>query len=243
MRMEVQDGAEAIEPPTRLLRPSAVTVRHVIRAAADHFRIKEMEVISARRSAPIVRCRHVAYHVARNLTPRSLPEIGSMFAGRDHSTIVHGLTKIDNLIKSGDAETNADIKEVERRAKALAASGEPLPPIDGRGNSPAERRQTQLDMILKAVADHFGMKVGALRLQTTAETVWRRDIATYILMSHTKAPAKSIAYTMQRGTNTLRAAFQRVVNRINSSDERMMNDLQSIFAELKAEGLWPPALR
>lgn len=79
-----------------------IKVADIVRAVAAHYRVREADILSQRRTRSIVRPRQVAMFLARELTPRSLPEIGRLIGGRDHTTVLHGVSKIGSLIEAGD---------------------------------------------------------------------------------------------------------------------------------------------
>lgn len=87
---------EEIEQP----KPRHPTVREIQAASEKHFGISHREIISARRTAQVVRPRQVAMYLARTLTLRSLPDIGRQFGGRDHTTVLHAFRKIGALVAS-----------------------------------------------------------------------------------------------------------------------------------------------
>ena len=70
---------------------------------AEHFNIKLAEMTSSRRARVVARPRQVAMYLAKQLTSRSLPEIGRKFGGRDHTTVMHAVKKIEELIASDRA--------------------------------------------------------------------------------------------------------------------------------------------
>jgi len=67
-----------------------------------HFGVAVDDVLSARRTANVVLPRQIAVYLAKLLTPRSLPEIGRLFGGRDHTTILHAIRKIEALRQSDE---------------------------------------------------------------------------------------------------------------------------------------------
>ncbi len=67
-------------------------------AVAKHFRISASEMTSDRRGREVARPRQVAMYLSRHLTPRTLPEIGRRFGGRDHTTVLHGIRQIEKLM-------------------------------------------------------------------------------------------------------------------------------------------------
>src|SRR3546814_3415894 len=74
-----------------------ITIDEIQRRVAEHFRIKPADMVSARRAREVARPRQVAMYLAKRLTPRSLPEIGRRFGGRDHTTVMHAVKRIEEL--------------------------------------------------------------------------------------------------------------------------------------------------
>ena len=75
-----------------------VTIDEIQRKVAEHFTIKMAEMTSSRRARVVARPRQVAMYLAKQLTARSLPEIGRKFGGRDHTTVMHAVKKVEELI-------------------------------------------------------------------------------------------------------------------------------------------------
>lgn len=83
-----------------------VTIDEIQKAVSAHFDLKPLELISARRAVVIARPRQIAMYLAKRLTTRSLPEIGRKFGGRDHSTVIHAVRRIEELRdKDRDVDT------------------------------------------------------------------------------------------------------------------------------------------
>ena len=80
-----------------------VTIDEIQKRVAEHFNIKMAEMTSSRRARIVARPRQVAMYLAKQLTSRSLPEIGRKFGGRDHTTVMHAVKKIEELIASDRA--------------------------------------------------------------------------------------------------------------------------------------------
>src|ERR1041385_6055695 len=80
-----------------------ITIDEIQRRVAEHFNIKMAEMTSSRRARVVARPRQVAMNLAKQLTSRSLPEIGRKFGGRDHTTVIHAVKKIEELIASDRA--------------------------------------------------------------------------------------------------------------------------------------------
>ena len=91
-----------------------VTVEEIQRKVAEHYNIRMSDMIGPKRQRSIARPRQVAMWLAKRLTTRSLPDIGRRFGGRDHTTVMHGVRKIDELRES-DPQIAEDL-ELLRRA-------------------------------------------------------------------------------------------------------------------------------
>jgi chromosomal replication initiator protein len=83
-----------------------VTIEEIQKRVAEHFNIRTSDMHSARRARSVARPRQVAMYLAKQLTTRSLPEIGRKFGGRDHTTVMHAVRKVEELRErdSGFAE-------------------------------------------------------------------------------------------------------------------------------------------
>lgn len=91
-----------------------ITVDDIQKACAAHYRIDPSEMRSKRRARAVARPRQVAMYLAKKMTPRSLPEIGRIFGGRDHSTVIHAVRTIEEL-RQNNAEMDADIRKLQRQ--------------------------------------------------------------------------------------------------------------------------------
>jgi chromosomal replication initiator protein len=80
-----------------------VTIDEIQRRVAEHFNIRLSEMTSERRARAVARPRQIAMYLAKQLTTRSLPEIGRKFGGRDHTTVMHAVRKIEELTLSDRA--------------------------------------------------------------------------------------------------------------------------------------------
>jgi chromosomal replication initiator protein len=90
-----------------------VTIEEIQKAVVEHYSIRMADMSSARRSRAVARPRQVAMYLAKQLTPRSLPEIGKKFGGRDHTTVMHAVRQIEKL--SAEDRTIADDLDALRR--------------------------------------------------------------------------------------------------------------------------------
>lgn len=90
-----------------------VTVEEIQRKVADHYNVRLSDLIGPKRMRTIARPRQVAMYLAKQMTARSLPEIGRRFGGRDHTTIMHGVRKIEGLMAS-DQQMAEDLALLRR---------------------------------------------------------------------------------------------------------------------------------
>jgi chromosomal replication initiator protein len=77
--------------------PKRVRIEDIQRVVARHYNVSKTELLSNRRTRTIVKPRQVAMFLAKMMTLRSLPEIGRRFGGRDHTTVLHAVRKIEGL--------------------------------------------------------------------------------------------------------------------------------------------------
>ncbi|MCR9212766.1 MAG: chromosomal replication initiator protein DnaA [Proteobacteria bacterium] len=90
-----------------------ITIEEIQKRVAEHFNIRMSDMHSARRARAVARPRQVAMYLAKQLTSRSLPEIGRKFGGRDHTTVMHAVRKIDELIED-DMSLSEDVELLRR---------------------------------------------------------------------------------------------------------------------------------
>lgn len=98
-------------PVVRLVRSDRPKIEEIQSATARHYGATRDDIISSRRTMVIIRPRQVAMYLAKVLTLRSYPDIGRRFGNRDHTTVMHSVRKIANLVQS-DIQLAADIASV-----------------------------------------------------------------------------------------------------------------------------------
>jgi len=94
-----------------------ISVENIQKAVADFYSIKVADMYSKKRPANIARPRQIAMFMAKELTQKSLPEIGELFGGRDHTTVLHAVRKIAEE-RSHDSQLNHEIHVIEQTLKA-----------------------------------------------------------------------------------------------------------------------------
>jgi len=87
----------AIKDLIRTREPRKVKIEDIQRLVANHYNVSKSDILSSRRTATVVRPRQIAMYLSKALTLRSLPEIGRRFGGRDHTTVLHAVRKIEGL--------------------------------------------------------------------------------------------------------------------------------------------------
>jgi len=90
-----------------------VTIEEIQKKVAEHYNIRLTDMYSPRRSRSVARPRQIAMYLAKSITSRSLPEIGRKFGGRDHTTVMHAVRKIEEL-KTVDSIFNEDVELLKR---------------------------------------------------------------------------------------------------------------------------------
>ncbi|MEF2553603.1 chromosomal replication initiator protein DnaA [Aurantimonas sp. A2-1-M11] len=80
---------------TRANSERRVRIEDILKFVSRHYNVTRTDILSARRTRTIVRPRQIAMYLAKTMTPRSLPEIGRRFGGRDHTTVLHAVRKIE----------------------------------------------------------------------------------------------------------------------------------------------------
>ena len=90
-----------------------ITIEKIQNVTSNFFSINLQEMLSQRRSRPLARPRQIAMYLAKSITSRSLPEIGRKFGGRDHTTVMHAVKKIEEL-KLSDVNFNEDLELLKR---------------------------------------------------------------------------------------------------------------------------------
>jgi chromosomal replication initiator protein len=93
--------------------PKRVRIEDIQRIVARHYNVSRQELVSNRRTRVVVKPRQIAMYLSKTLTPRSFPEIGRRFGGRDHTTVLHAVRKIEDLI-SGDTKLSHEVELLKR---------------------------------------------------------------------------------------------------------------------------------
>jgi chromosomal replication initiator protein len=112
----------SLEEAQAMLRPhlrggeKRITIDDIQKAVSEHYGMKQADLISERRNRAIARPRQSAMWLAKQLTTRSLPDIGRRFGGRDHTTVLHAVRRIEAL-KVDDAQLARDLETLARKLR------------------------------------------------------------------------------------------------------------------------------
>ncbi len=96
--------------------PKHIKMDDILRTITKHFGVNRSDLLSARRNRSIVRPRQIGMYLAKMLTSRSLPEIGRRFGNRDHTTVLHAIRKIEQLMKE-DTSLREEVELLKRVLK------------------------------------------------------------------------------------------------------------------------------
>jgi chromosomal replication initiator protein len=102
-----------------LLRASdrKVTIEEIMRKVAERYNLRMSDMTSARRARAVARPRQIAMFLAKSLTSKSLPEIGRRFGGRDHTTVMHAVKRVEALTDT-DSQIAEDVEVLRRMLEA-----------------------------------------------------------------------------------------------------------------------------
>ena len=110
------DEAQSILRPHLRGAEKRVTVDDIQKAVAEHYSLRQADLLSERRNRAIARPRQAAMWLAKQLTTRSLPDIGRRFGGRDHTTVIHAVRRIEEL-KAADPVLTQDLETLTRKLR------------------------------------------------------------------------------------------------------------------------------
>jgi chromosomal replication initiator protein len=115
-------AALSLDEAQNLLRPhlrggeKRVTVDEIQKVTSEHYGLKQADLISPGRARALARPRQAAMWLAKQLTTRSLPDIGRRFGGRDHTTVLHAVRRIDEL-RAADPQLTRDLEALTRKLR------------------------------------------------------------------------------------------------------------------------------
>ena len=110
------DEAQAVLRPHLRAGERRITVDDIQKTVSEYYGLKQADLLSERRNRAIARPRQTAMWLCKQLTTRSLPDIGRRFGGRDHTTVLHAVRRIEEL-KAIDAPLAADVEALVRKLR------------------------------------------------------------------------------------------------------------------------------
>jgi len=111
--LTVEAAEAAIRDLMRAREPRRVKIEDIQKLVASHYSVTRADILSSRRTATVVKPRQVAMYLSKALTLRSLPEIGRRFGGRDHTTVLHAVRKIEGL-SATDSSLREELELLKR---------------------------------------------------------------------------------------------------------------------------------
>jgi len=111
--LSMETAERAIRDLVCTPEPKKIKIEDIQKLVASHFNVSRADILSSRRTATVVRPRQIAMYLSKLLTPRSLPEIGRRFGGRDHTTVLHAVRKIQGLV-TADGTLSEEIELLKR---------------------------------------------------------------------------------------------------------------------------------
>ena len=96
------------------IEPRRIKIEDILRIISRHYGVSRADILSQRRHRSVVWPRQIGMYLAKQLTARSLPEIGRRFGNRDHTTVLHAIRKIDGQI-TGDTRLKDEIEELKKQ--------------------------------------------------------------------------------------------------------------------------------
>jgi chromosomal replication initiator protein len=109
----LETAETAIRDLVRNREPKRVKIEDIQKLVASRYNVSRSDILSERRTAAVVRPRQIAMYLSKVLTLRSLPEIGRRFGGRDHTTVLHAVRKIEKAIGE-DTTLNEEVELLKR---------------------------------------------------------------------------------------------------------------------------------
>ena len=97
----------------RVEEPRKIKIEDIQRTVSSHYNVSRTDMLSNRRTRQIVKPRQIAMYLSKMMTPRSLPEIGRRFGGRDHTTVLHAVRKVESMI-ADDTQLAKELELLKR---------------------------------------------------------------------------------------------------------------------------------
>jgi chromosomal replication initiator protein len=115
--LSLDDAMALLQPNLKVAIERRVTVDEIQKMTADYFGLKQTDLLSERRTRSVARPRQVAMWLCKQHTTRSYPDIGRRFGGRDHTTVLHAVKKVESLLQADD-QIARDVEALTRKLKS-----------------------------------------------------------------------------------------------------------------------------
>ena len=123
LEAEAAKAVRAAQAAAKLRNMGNIPIGAILGACAVFYGVPVSSLFADRRTQVVVKARHIAMYLAKELTPRSLPDIGRRMGGKDHTTVLHGVRKIAALIKR-DPDLAAEVATIRARIVGQTEGGE-----------------------------------------------------------------------------------------------------------------------
>lgn len=114
--LTLEEAMALLQPNLKVSVERRVTVDEIQKLVSEHFGLKQADLLSERRTRSVARPRQVAMWLCKQHTTRSYPDIGRRFGGRDHTTVLHAVKKIEELLTSDD-QIARDVEALTRKLR------------------------------------------------------------------------------------------------------------------------------
>lgn len=114
--LTLEEAVALLQPNLKVAVERRVTVDEIQKLTSEHFGLKQADLLSERRTRSVARPRQVAMWLCKQHTTRSYPDIGRRFGGRDHTTVLHAVKKIEELLRS-DEQIARDVEALTRKLR------------------------------------------------------------------------------------------------------------------------------
>ena len=114
--LTLEEAMALLQPNLKVAVERRVTVDEIQKLVSDHFGLKQADLLSERRTRSVARPRQVAMWLCKQHTTRSYPDIGRRFGGRDHTTVLHAVKKVEELLQADD-QIARDVEALTRKLR------------------------------------------------------------------------------------------------------------------------------
>lgn len=195
--IELHPEPEIQSPPGDYFGRKQVAIRDIVKAAAAHYNVSEWEVLSARRNAAVIPARQAAMYLAKKLTLWSLPYIGQKLGGKDHTTVLHAIRKIEDRLPR-DQCLSAHLAAIEDDLRNGRAAAQALFPT-----KLLPRDSVTVDQIKAATSYYYDISEAYI-LSRSVHTIplLARRVAAYLTLEMTSLSNPEIQAAFKRAKSS-----------------------------------------